>query len=441
MFGGVYLWSAVALALGVAGLLASVRPRLSTAGWSGALDLSLLAILAIIALQLVPLPAGVVALLSPGRTAFQQASSLQPGAPGWLPLTLDSGATAHAWLATFCAAGTFWIARATLARRGLRTVLTALAWGAVAVVLVAIAHGASGSHLVYGFWRPYDAGARPLGPFVNRNHLGTWSLLVFFLCFGCFQWRRAVTSPSRGWSWRARLAHALDGRSAVLVLAMVLLAVGVALGASRSTMLALACGAGYVASAAPRGHGTRRASLWSAALALSAVLAVLAYADVDRLLARLDETRQLGLSQRMAIWSDAGRVMASFPVTGAGAGSFASAMRLHQTADRTYFWNEAHNQYLQVAAEGGILLVLPTALGLISIVVLSLRALRRRDDVLHWLRLGASAALVAVAVQSLWETGLTLPASGMLAAVATAIVVLPSHPRPAAPAPAGRVTA
>jgi hypothetical protein len=51
------------------------------------------------------------------------------------------------------------------------------------------------------------------------------------------------------------------------------------------------------------------------------------------------------------------------------------------------------------------------------------------------MRLGASASLVAVAIQSIWETGLTLPANGMLAAVAAAILVhVPRHP---SNAPAG----
>jgi O-antigen ligase len=165
---------------------------------------------------------------------------------------------------------------------------------------------------------------------------------------------------------------------------------------------------------------------------LTAVLAVAAYADMDRLMSRLDETRQTGLSRRVAIWSDAGRVIAGFPVTGAGAGTFSTAMRLYQSSDRTYFWNEAHNHYLQVAAEGGLLLVIPSALGLLAMSALSIRALRDRDDPLHWMRLGASAALVAVAVQSLWETGLTLPASAMVAAVAAAIVVVPLSARAAA---------
>jgi hypothetical protein len=44
-------------------------------------------------------------------------------------------------------------------------------------------------------------------------------------------------------------------------------------------------------------------------------------------------------------------------------------------------------------------------------------------DRLRWMRVGAAASLVAVAAQSIWETGVTLPANGMLAAAAAAILV------------------
>ena len=434
-FGGVYVWGAALLSIGVAGLLLWTRPALARTGWLALLDWSLVAFLAAILLQLIPLPASLVSSLSPARAAYQRAASLHSDLPSFLSLALDWPSALHAWLAAFCCIATFWIARAVFARAGIRGAITTLAWTAAVVVLVAVAQSAAGTHLVYGFWQPYDAGARPLGPFVNRNHFGTWSLLAFFLCFGCFQWRRVSVSPSRGWSWRARLAHMLDGRSMILVLAMLLLAVSVALGASRSTMLALACGAGYVAAAAPGGHGSRRGSLWTAALGLAAVLAMLAYADVDRLLSRFDETRQLGLSQRTAIWRDTLGVVRAFPAAGAGAGNFSHAMRVYQRSDRTYFWNDAHNQYLQIAAEGGLLFILPSAAVVVAFTILAIRALRRRGDPLRWLRLGASASIVGVAIQSFWETGLTLPANGMLAAVAAAIVVLPDAPRPGGESP------
>ncbi|MGH9371661.1 MAG: O-antigen ligase family protein, partial [Vicinamibacterales bacterium] len=365
MFGGVYAWASAVSAAGMSGLLLWTRPQLLTRGWLGALDVSLVALLAGITFQLIPLPAAVVAVLSPAHAPYLQAASLQSDLPSLLPLTLGWRATVHALLATFCSVGTFWAARSIFDRGGVRTVVTALAWAAVVVVVIAFAQASTGTHLVYGFWRPFDAGARPLGPFINRNHFGTWSLLVFFLCFGCLQWRRATSPPSRGWHWRTRLAHALDGRSLILVLALLMLAISIAVGASRSTMLALACGAGYVAGTAPRTHG-RRGSWWTAALGLAVVLGTVAYADLDRLLSRIDETRQLGLSQRSAIWWDTVGVIRAFPLAGAGAGNFSAVMRVYQTSDRTYFWNEAHNQYLQVAAEGGLLLVIPSAIGLVA---------------------------------------------------------------------------
>ena len=399
------------------------------------LDRALIALLAAIALQLVPLPAALISILSPARLAFIRQTSLTDGLPSILPLTLDPGATVHAWLAMFTACLTFWTARTLLSRGGMRTTVTGLAWVSVGFVLEAFALSGAGPNLVYGVWHPQDIGARPLGPFINRNHAGTWSVLVLFIVFGCFQWRRSVSSPSRGWSWRARMAHAIDGRSLILVLSTFLLVVIVAVGASRSTMLALASAAGYVALAAPRRDGSQQWSWWPGAIVLAAALGVIAYADLDRLLSRLEETRQLGLAQRFAIWRDSLGIIRDFPLTGTGAGTFSIAMRLYQTTDRTYYWNEGHNHYVQVAAEGGVLLLMPSLVALASLTAAGVRALRRSDDPLHWMRLGASASLVAVAIQSIWETGLTLPANGMLAAVAAAILLhVPRHP---ANAPAG----
>ena len=392
-------------------------------------------LLAAIALQAVPLPTFLVSIVSPSRVSFIGATTLSAHVPRMLPLTLDPGATLHGWLVTYIAILTFWSARTIFARAGLRTVVTALAWASVAFAIAAAAQSSAHTSLVYGLWQPRDAGARPFGPFINRNHAGTWSLLILFLVFGCLQWRRTVSSPSRGWGWRARLAHALDGRSLILVLSTILLVISVAVGASRSAMLALTCGAGYVALAAPRRQGVRRSSLWPGAIALAAAFGVIAYADLDRLLSRLDETRQLGLAHRVAIWRDSLGIIGDFPLAGTGGGTFSNAMRLYQTTDRTYYWNEAHNHYLQLAAEGGLLLTVPALAALAALASAGRRAVRKVDSPLHWMRLGAAAALIAVASQSVWETGLTLPANAMLAGVAAAILL--HTPRPDLHAPAG----
>lgn len=434
LFGGVYFWGAASLAVASSLLAWRVRPPVAVDGPLRTLDFALIALLAAIALQLLPLPAFLVSIVSPHRLSYIQEASLGGAEPGVLPLTLERLATVHGWLATLCACVTFWTARAVFSRGGLRTFGTALAWAAVAFVLVAFAQSASSSNLVYGFWQPRDAGARPFGPFINRNHAGTWSLLALFLCFGSLQWRRAADSPSRARNWRARLAHALDGRSLMLGLATLLLTVSVAAGASRSAMAGLAAAALFVAIAAPHQLRRGRSSLWTAAIAISAMLAVIAYADLDRLLSRVEETRQLGLAQRVAIWRDTLAIARDFPIAGVGSGNFANAMRVYQSGDRTYFWNEAHNEYLQIAAEGGLLFVIPAALGLAALCRAGWRACTEAGDHLRWMRLGAAASLVAVAIQSIWETGVTLPANGMLAAVAAAILIHRSRHASNAPA-------
>jgi O-antigen ligase len=163
-------------------------------------------------------------------------------------------------------------------------------------------------------------------------------------------------------------------------------------------------------------------------LAGVSVFGMLAYGDGDRLLLRLDETRTTGMANRLAIWRDSAAVIRDFPATGVGAGAFATAMRVYQTTPRTYYHNEAHNQYLQLLVEGGVLLLMPALIALGAFTTAAWKRLRRPDDPLRWMRVAGTGALFGVAVQSIWETGLTLPANGMLAAAVAALVVHESRP-------------
>jgi O-antigen ligase len=87
------------------------------------------------------------------------------------------------------------------------------------------------------------------------------------------------------------------------------------------------------------------------------------------------------------------------------------------------YFNQAHNHYLQVAVEGGVLLL---ALA-IACAAAFVREARRRiaadTSGLVLIRVGAACGLGAVALQSVWETGLVMPANAALAALLAAIVV------------------
>lgn len=421
MFGGVHAWSGLFLAAAVVLLSVCVGWHRPSSRSLRALDVALAALVLAVLVQMLPLPVAVVRLLSPARDAFVGASALTSVDVNAAPLTLSIADTAHAALTLVSIVLTFWTARSLFARGGIRTFTLIVAWGTVVLTIVAFVQHAAGTPLVYGFWQPREPGARPLGPFINRNHFGTWGIMALCACLGHLQWRRESRPVPTG--WRSRFAGWMDGRGMVLQLAVILTAAVIALSGSRSALVALACAAGYFAFCVAGDRTSARRLAPLLLLGVFALAGMLAYGDSQRLLFRIDETRGQGFANRAAIWRDAVPVMRDFAMTGVGAGAFGTVMRVYQTTPRTYYHNEAHNQYLQLLTEGGVLLTVPAAIGLVAFVMAARARLRRRDDPVYWMRIASASALVGVAVQSLWETSLTLPANGMFAAALAGLLV------------------
>jgi O-antigen ligase len=154
-----------------------------------------------------------------------------------------------------------------------------------------------------------------------------------------------------------------------------------------------------------------------------------AYANLGGLAMRMRETTEQGEWGRPVIWHDTWRMVSDFPLTGVGAGAFQRAMLVYQEGSRLFFFNHAHNEYLQLLAEGGLLIALPAAIALVAAIVLMLKSLGADRSPIFWVRAGATCGVLAVAVQSVWDTGLRTPANGVLFAVIAAIAL---HERPSA---------
>jgi O-antigen ligase len=84
-------------------------------------------------------------------------------------------------------------------------------------------------------------------------------------------------------------------------------------------------------------------------------------------------------------------------------------------------FNQAHNHYLQAAAEGGIVLAALVVAAIVALAAATRAQLSVDRSGAYWIRAGAACGLTAVALQSLWETGLVMPANAALAAVIAAI--------------------
>jgi O-antigen ligase len=135
----------------------------------------------------------------------------------------------------------------------------------------------------------------------------------------------------------------------------------------------------------------------------------------------------IGYADRVIIWQETLPIVRDFTVTGAGLGTFERAMAVYQRTDRSVFFNQAHSEYLQLAAEGGALLVLLAAGAAVAFVRLAAARLREDRTGMFWIRAGAATGLTAAALQSVWENGLRIPANALLAAIVAAILVHEPH--------------
>lgn len=280
---------------------------------------------------------------------------------------------------------------------------------------------------IYGFWQPRFQGA-VFGPFVNRNHFAGWMMMAAPLAIGylCALIDRERRGVKRGWRdallWFASPAA---NRVVFVALAILIMSVSIVLTRSRSGAVCFTISLLAMAWLAYRGG---RASPHGRAVAAFLVLlpvAVIVGVGPDIALNRFMDPYDAGLTGRIALWRDTGRIIRDFPLTGTGLNTYGTTMLLYATVDPLHQYFAAHNDYLQLAAEGGVLVGLPAAL-LVGLFAYEVRR-RFRDGgdtrTTYWLRVGATTGVVAIALQALVEFSLEIPANAALFAMLCAIAV------------------
>ena len=426
------------LVVAMAAALAAPRRTFTFPAATRALDISLIAILSAMALQLVPLPAAWVRLLSPHAAAVKRAIRVSPlaGGESWTTLTVNSDATLIALATVGLGVLTFWIARAVFGAGGnTRVVCRALAFFGTLAAMLAVIQRATAPRTVLFLVEPESRSASPFGAFVNRNHFATWLLLMVVPVAGYCIARLHMRPVAK--HWRQSIGQMMSS-GAVFTAVGVFAQIGVLLlTLSRSALAGLAtaaAAASLMARQRMRIDEIRVPALLGAAAAM--LLMAVLFVDLEGWAQRMEHSTsgdvRLG---RLTIWRESAPIIKDFWLTGTGAGTFGDAMVTYQQSrvwvgsmQKWAHFNNAHSHYLQVAAEGGLLVALPVLAALMLVVNLGLRAVRADKGEMFWVRVGAAAAIAAIAVQSIWEIGLVMPANAVLAGVVAALLLYRREP-------------
>jgi len=392
---------------------------------SSRVPLSLLAAaMAITALQLVPLPAGLWTSLA-GRDMFAQVYAEFAKPEGWHALNLYPSYGWNSLFAMFVPlAALLLLIRVDAANRP--AVLILFIGLAVASATLGILQLLGPSRNLFYLYRITNFGD-PVGLFSNRNHQA-----VFLAC--AFPIMAAyVGLPRERGDKGSGLRTMLCCGAAVFLLASV-----VATGSRSGTLIAAAA---IVASFAlvPRSQWTmisigrkRRVSARTIAIAGVAIISMVLLFFSSRLtslqrfvdLGGQDDIRVSALSTNLAMARE------FFP-WGAGMGTFAEVFAIHEPAELldTQYLNHAHNDWVEIVIEGGLPAILLVIAAIALIVRRAIPVVTKRIDgsqtaILS--RLGL-VLLLLLAMASVSDYPLRTPTMSVLAVVALYWLFVAEH--------------
>ena len=355
--------------------------------------------LALFALQLVPLPGGIVRALAPAVAEIRAPLTSELALDGWQPPSIEPFRTVWSLLLLVSLAAGYYLAsrfsRRSAEREKLTGVIVVLG---LALSFFAVYQRAKWGTVLYG--RFETPSATPFGPFVNHNHFAGFVEASGLLALGA-----ALGSARRHGS----LALLLGGAAAMMGIAHVL---------SHSRGGFLAAGAGLV-TLALLSYGRERKGqgiLLVSALAVTSFLLVFAPSGVfERLSTISNPEADDSVQFRLALWSDSIGLARGSPVLGTGLGTYASAIPAYRTGFDETRADFAESDWLQLLCEAGVLGVI-LALGFLFTVIRHAYAGLRSQpsESLRGIGYGALAAIVALVVHGLYDFNLRIPSNVLL---------------------------
>lgn len=432
-FGSVYPWAFIPLGTGAAaaGVLGLASGR---EGPPRRLLVALGLVGLAICLQLVPVPASIANALSPSTaTALQQIDVMYAAGLNTshaLSLQPDATAVALGLLLAFALllAGTTRLLSSTGAER----LITALVILGVVVSFIGLIQKSLGTAEIYGLWSPRQSGGSPFGPFVNKNHFAGWILMVLPLTLGLFC--AGVARGMRGVKPELRervlwVSSPEASKLVLLALAASVMLVSLVMTFSRSGLLAASAAGVLLGLLFLRSTASLGRKFVVGTLLVLMIVGVTSWVGTDPIVRRLADGDMSELGARRGAWEDAWSVAKKFPLGGTGINTYGTAMLLYQERYTTRHFSAAHNDYLQIAAEGGFLVGIPILLALIMLGAEIRRRLKEdKGSSYYWIRAGAMLGLVAIGVQEIADFSLQMPGNAAMFAVVCAIAI---HGRPA----------
>jgi putative inorganic carbon (hco3(-)) transporter len=272
----------------------------------------------------------------------------------------------------------------------------------------------------------YDAAS---GTFINRNHFAVYLAMALPLLVAIIL-EKLSSFHKLGQTLLTRLVRTIETQGQVLLF--------VAMGILICAALIFSMSRGGIVFAALSTSiffvlYNRKKTKWTAKIAIflfvACVIGLAALLGLAPLIERFAKISHewTGPGSRLQLWKDTLKIFAHFPLTGSGAGTFEQIFPMYRTSVYEYHFAHAHNDYLQMLAENGFAMLLLTAMSFLLLFHRLKTVLSRAPGRLTFAQIGTFCSLLALALHSIFDFSLQIPAIGAQAAVTTALFFTSYH--------------
>jgi O-antigen ligase len=382
-------------------------------------------------LQILPLPSPVLKILSPQAFRIQAEASAVAGGgssiKSWGTLSLvPSASFGQLLLFVCCFLFGYLVWSYIRTKKDLELFVWTLLAGAAFQAFYGLAGFLSGSGKIWGYAKVYYLDSAT-GTFINRNHFSGYLEMIFPISLGYVLAKADFFSMKPGSRIKERLLWFSQDRlqkAFMLSLVSVLIGLGIFFSRSRTGIFILFATLFLLAmTLSAFGDNTKKRSLKVVRIIILAVLAAAVFVGVDPIIERF-ATDNIDLEGRPVIFADSLDLIGRFPFAGVGLGGFVYAYPTVRTIYNPSLIDHAHNDYLEVAAEAGLIAVLALAAAAVLALVWTVRRWRKRHDPLvRAVTLGAILGIVAILIHGLTDFNLQIPANAATFAAIFAIAL------------------
>lgn len=365
-------------------------------------------------IQIVPLPMVVVKAIG-GRlhTGYDALSEVGMGS-AFATLSIDPYATGNGVILTLALIVVFvLVLQFASSHRRIRNMGQAIVFSGLFQAVYGALMTLSGADLGLAFERYLNEDVAS-GTFVNRNHLAGY--LEMALAVGIGLLIAELRGGEKAYGWRQRLRggiHVIFSRKARLRLFLVMMVITLVLTHSRMGNTAFFSSlliTGVIGLIFSR-HATRSTVVLLSSLVVIDIFIVGTFFGVEKVAKRLEETR-LERETRDEVDAYSLKLIQEHKIFGTGLGSFATAFMPYREQDVVLYYDYAHNDYLQFAAETGLIGVALLGVAvLISLISALVAQAKRHDPLLRGLSFSAIMGGVALMIHSTVDYNLQIPAN------------------------------